>query len=205
MRSSYRLRTMTDRTTYANGSTAAFAGPSVSEQYPLGYYVEDFEFVEGLGDLDAHNGRFCITPEYPAGIYAYFTTLDDTGAPAYPYVLGPAYYGVVPAGNTGPGSGHNDPSEPVITWDGSTDVAEDRSGTSRMVYPIPSSGDVFVPDVAMGARISLFGTDGREVYSTLGGTSDRVHLPLSHLPDGSYVLRVSNEQDRSCSPIIIRH
>jgi len=205
MRSGFRLRNMTVRTTYANGSTAAFAGPAVSTQYPLGYYVEDYEYVEGLGDLDEHNGRFCVTPEYPAGIYAYFTTLDEAGAPAYPYVLGPTYYGIVPAGNTGPGSGHNDPSEPVITWDGSTDVEEELNGTSRMVYPIPSSGDVFVPDVAMGARISLFGMDGREVYSTIGGTSGRVHLPLSHLPDGSYVLRISNEPDRSCSPIIIRH
>ena len=27
--------------------------------------------------LDIHNGRFCITPEYPEGTYAYFATVDE--------------------------------------------------------------------------------------------------------------------------------
>lgn len=39
-----------------------------------GAFVQDYEYVEGLGDLDECNGRFCVTPEYPEGIYAYFLT-----------------------------------------------------------------------------------------------------------------------------------
>jgi len=74
MRSSYRLRAITLRTTMPNGTVLAPPqyGPAVSTTYPLGYYAEDFEFVGGLGDLDAYNGRFAVTPEYPAGIYSYF-------------------------------------------------------------------------------------------------------------------------------------
>lgn len=61
---------------------------------PDGTYIEDFVYEEGLGDLDEHNGRFCKTPEYPGGIYAYFVTVDpdDVNLPRYPYILGPTFY-----------------------------------------------------------------------------------------------------------------
>ena len=66
--------------------------------YPLGFFVEDYEFTN-VGDLDEFNGRFCITPEYPNGVYAYFCTVnsnsvDTTGSfqnyrrPIFPYVIG---------------------------------------------------------------------------------------------------------------------
>jgi hypothetical protein len=62
--------------------------------YPMGMFIEDYVF-DGTGDLDIHNGRYCITPDYPAGTYAYFTTLDSTGDATYPYTIGPTYYGPV--------------------------------------------------------------------------------------------------------------
>jgi hypothetical protein len=118
MRSGYRVRAIGERTTLPDGTGLAQAqwGPAVGAQYPLGYYTEDFEYVAGLGDLDEHNGRVCVTPEYPNGTYAYFVTLDESGVPAYPYTLGPTYYGLLPAGNTGPQSGHNTPGEAVTTY-----------------------------------------------------------------------------------------
>ena len=39
-----------------------------------GTFVQDYEFVEGVGELDECNGRFCVTPEFPMGTYAYFLT-----------------------------------------------------------------------------------------------------------------------------------
>ena len=105
MRSSYRTRDIATRTTLPDGSAvpAAQAGPPVGGAFPLGWYVEDFTFAAGSGDLDAHNGRWTRTPEFPDGIYAYFTTLDDAGQPAYPYLVGPRYRGRVAADNIGPG------------------------------------------------------------------------------------------------------
>ncbi len=41
-----------------------------------GSFVQDYEYVPGLGDLDECNGRRTITPDYPDGIYAYFLTDD---------------------------------------------------------------------------------------------------------------------------------
>lgn len=57
-------------------------------EYPLGIFIQDFYYTGG-GDLDVYNGRYCVTPEYPQGTYAYFCTKDpDTGLPAYPYIIG---------------------------------------------------------------------------------------------------------------------
>lgn len=68
--------------------------------YPAGFFIEDYEYV-GDGDLDEHNGRYCVTPEYPNGVYAYFTTvntsLDTSGSfrnykkPTFPYIIGHRY------------------------------------------------------------------------------------------------------------------
>jgi hypothetical protein len=61
-------------------------GPGVSERFPLGHYLEDF-------DLDESNGRWCVTPEFPQGTYAYFTTIDANGRPVYPYIMGRRFHG----------------------------------------------------------------------------------------------------------------
>ena len=69
--------------------------------YPNGFFIEDYIYAED-GDLDEFNGRFCITPEYPNGVYAYFTTIstgnvEESGpfrnykAPIFPYVVGNSY------------------------------------------------------------------------------------------------------------------
>jgi hypothetical protein len=41
---------------------------------PDGKYTRDYEYVVGSGDLDECNGRFGVTPEYPAGTYYYCIT-----------------------------------------------------------------------------------------------------------------------------------
>ncbi len=63
--------------------------PSLSE-YPSKFFVDDNIF-DGSGDLDIHNGRFCRTPEFPDGVYAYFATRDENDNPVYPYFIGPTY------------------------------------------------------------------------------------------------------------------
>ena len=63
MRSGYKLTTTANR-------------PSISD-FPQGFFVEDYVFDDS-GDLDIHNGRFCVTPDYPNGTYAYFTTINPT-------------------------------------------------------------------------------------------------------------------------------
>jgi hypothetical protein len=88
IKSSYQLKTSRGTGTVPSSTT-----------YPLGYFREDYQFVSNSGQdyLDIHNGRFCKTPEYPNGIYCYFATVDANHNSAYPYVVGPTFYGTVTA------------------------------------------------------------------------------------------------------------
>ncbi|HEX7652117.1 MAG TPA: YHYH protein, partial [Verrucomicrobiae bacterium] len=80
--------------------SAGQTGPTVNATFPLGHYIEDYAYLGDGGktqgrdfDLDELNGRWCVTPEFPQGTYAYFTTIDDQGLPAYPYNMGRRYHG----------------------------------------------------------------------------------------------------------------
>jgi hypothetical protein len=128
MRSSYALTTNTTRSN----------GPGVNATYPAGCFVEDYTYIVGAGDLDEHNGRYCITPDYPDGIYAYFVTIDASLYPVYPFVLGPTYYGAVQTGNTGPGSGHNTITESVTTYT-TTGVNDISKKIHFDIFPNPAS------------------------------------------------------------------
>ena len=55
-------------------------GP-VDAPYDMGTFVETTNGLLLLIQedcLDINNGRFCVTPEYPQGTYAYFITIDAT-------------------------------------------------------------------------------------------------------------------------------
>ena len=68
MRGSYRLKSTPD------------ANRPATSLYPMGTFRQDYEYVEGYGDLDECNGRTGVTPEFPKGVYHYYAT--DT----YPYL-----------------------------------------------------------------------------------------------------------------------
>ena len=89
IKSGFRLRSIVTRTTLPDWSlphhsgvsqslTSAQYGPNVGTEFPLGRYLEDFEWAAGVGDLDQYNGRFAVTPEFPGGTYAQmdFATRD---------------------------------------------------------------------------------------------------------------------------------
>ncbi len=98
--------------------TVAVTRPSVGSQsaYPRETFAQDFEFLGDLNgwsqhdgsstfsssshyDLDRYNGRFCRTPEFPDGTYAYFTALDENLESTFPYLLGFEYYGDATGGS----------------------------------------------------------------------------------------------------------
>ncbi len=126
MRTGYRTRAITQRTTLANGTQLPPAqyGPAVNATYPIGCFVEDYEYVRGLGELDSFNTRFAVTPEYPEGQWCYFATVSAAGATEYPYLVGPRYKGTLVAGNTGPGGGHNTPTDSPLTFTGAACPAD---------------------------------------------------------------------------------
>ena len=79
------------RSGYTLNTNNVFNRPS---GFAPGFFIEDYKFTNS-GDLDEYNGRFCITPEFPDGTYAYFATsvLDVNGniIGQFPYFIGEKY------------------------------------------------------------------------------------------------------------------
>lgn len=206
MRSSYRLRSITARQSRPDGTMLQPSqyGPAISAQYPLGYYIEDYEYVQGHGDLDEHNGRMTITPEYPEGTYAYFVTLDEGGEAAYPYVLGPTYYGTVPAGNTGPGSGHNTPSEPVITY--TLSGVDAPAAPVWSIYPNPAIDALTIttPSAAGPWRVALYDILGNTTGDIIEmGADEAITVRLAGAPSGLYIVKMESKDERYVKSVMV--
>lgn len=200
MQSSYQLRNITSRTTLPNGTVLQPSqyGPAIGTQYPLGSFLEDYEYVPGSGDLDEHNGRFCITPEYPSGVYAYFVTIDASEDPVFPYVLGPTYYGTVQPGNTGPNSGHNTISEPVTNYlPGSTGIIESNGYSDFNAFMTGNLLSVEINTVYQnGAALKLFDVSGRMVESKSDLVMGYHTFDVGHLYSGVYVVELTGAGNR---------
>lgn len=65
------LKVMTGSYQYITEVSAS--RPSV-ENFPLGTFQQDWQYVQGSGDLDECNGRVGVTPEFPEGTYHYYAT-----------------------------------------------------------------------------------------------------------------------------------
>lgn len=76
---------------YTLNSTNVSNRPS---EFSAGFFLEDYTFTNS-GDLDEYNGRFCITPEFPNGVYAYFATsiidAQNNVVGSFPYFIGNRY------------------------------------------------------------------------------------------------------------------
>ena len=88
------------------GETAQ-TGPTVNGTYPLGRYLEDKAYLGDLTnsltsqryqqgvdfDLSEWNTRWCVTPEFTNGTWAYFTCITTNGTPAFPFNIGRTFMG----------------------------------------------------------------------------------------------------------------
>jgi hypothetical protein len=167
-----------------NTGTTRINGPAVSATYPLGAFIEDRTFISDSGDLDIHNGRFCVTPEYPNGVYAYFITIDTNLYPVYPYVIGPTYYGTVQTGNTGPGSGHNTITETVTTYTPSTSVSNFVHQIEFEYFPNPATNYL---------SIFISPSENNNIVATFINEFGQTVLQQNHIqPAVPYVFNLEN-------------
>jgi hypothetical protein len=203
METSFRLRSITQRDTLPDGTPSIPAGPNVSAQYPLGMYVEDYEYVAGLGDLDEHNGRFCVTPEYPNGTYAYFVGTTSTGAPKFPFYLGTTFYGEPEMLNNISNAITSIPSNTNCLVNS---VASHTTSTFE-IYPNPASGVLTIELSDAGFQdYEVFISDGlgRIVIHT-ALSADNTVVNLDGLPGGIYFVTLSNTLtgERSVSKLVV--
>ncbi|WP_333600897.1 YHYH protein [Flavobacterium sp.] len=201
MKSSYQVRNITTRTVYADG-TDVTDGPAVSTTYPLGYFREDYEYVAHPLDpsyLDEHNGRFCITPEYPAGIYCYFATVDANHNSAYPYVVGPTFYGNKTAAKV------TSITESTTQYTlATTDFVVAKLNIK--IYPNPAQDFVAIQTDMMenNTEVTLLDVSGKiiQTQQILQGSTLTV-FDLQTVCDGVYFLKINDNKDTKTFKIII--
>jgi hypothetical protein len=204
MKSGYHLRNITDRTHYADGTDVA-DGPLVSATYPLGYFREDYEFIAGSSPdvLDVHNGRFCVTPEYPNGIYCYFTTVNENWNSAYPYVVGPTFYGVRTAVKV------TSISEPVTPYNPATAAQDLKSDIQLSIFPNPATDFIAVQMkgvVRQKTAIWLYNISGKLMQTTeIQEGSTISYFDCTTLYNGVYLVAVvgSNGSIEAAQKVVV--
>jgi len=191
--SGYQLRSITNRTHLADG-TDVDDGPSVNATYFLGYFREDYEYNDHVGQdeyLDEHNGRFCITPEYPTGTYAYFCTVDENWNSVYPYAVGPTFYGnyanaavsSIPGGST--------------VYTAPTAIAQNNfADTDFSIYPNPVADLIAIQVnglVGDQLKVELIDVSGRLVRQTIINAGQTIaHFNTQTLYAGIYFVRITD-------------
>ncbi len=204
MKSGYQLRNITVRNTYADGSSVT-PGPPVNATYPLGYFREDYEYVSHPGQddfLDVHNGRFCVTPEYPQGIYAYFCTVDQNWNSAYPYAVGPTFYGLKTASKV------NNITEPVSLYNPQTSVAYNQfEKISVLAFPNPAHEFIAIQVSQLlqeTLSAELYDLSGKlvETSKVLPGTTIS-YIDVRRLYAGEYMLKISGGENSISKKVMV--
>jgi hypothetical protein len=193
IRSSYALRNITERTNYANGNDVT-DGPAINATYPLGYFIEDYEYIAPEAGqeeyLDEHNGRFCVTPEYPDGIYCYFATVDANWNSAYPYAVGPTFYGNKVAAKV------NSISEPVTTYSPATGILENNLEYTLTAFPNPADDMLAVQIKGLNRQnlnVSLYDITGKLIESKLLVQGSTIaYFDTRTLYNGEYIVQIGN-------------
>ena len=202
IKSGYQLRNISTRTVWADGTDVP-DGPAVSVTYPLGYFREDYEFVNHAGAadyLDVHNGRFCVTPEYPNGMYCYFATVDSEWNSAYPYLIGPTYYGVKT------GAKVNSVTEATTTYNPVNGLSEQSISEVR-IFPNPTN-DLFIVQaiglVETNMELTLTDIQGKvmDKQVILPG-STMAFFDVSTLYAGTYVISYTDAKGIQRKKIIV--
>jgi len=202
MKSGYSLRNITTRTN----------GPAVNATYFLGYFREDYEFIANAADdyLNENNGRVCVTPEYPNGIYCYFATVDANWNSTYPYVVGPKFYGNVTGGKV------TSINETVQTYvpdttvvDTSTSILNINNGDLRVnVLPNPASDFVSIQVQSIAKsdiKLSLIDLSGKEVqHAILYQGSTIAYLDTRTVYAGTYFIVVTVNGKQQVKKLVIQ-
>ena len=194
IKSSYQLKT-----TRGTGNV-----PSETS-WPLGTFREDYEYVNHSSQsdyLDEHNGRFCVTPEYPNGIYCYFTTVDSIWNSAYPYAVGPTFYGVYQDRKV------NLVDENTTVYDATLSTVEsDLENKNIKIFPNPTSDFIAIQIGGLnnqGLCIKLFDIQGkllRESKINKGQTIS--YFDIQTVYSGTYIIELSANGFSTSRKIII--
>jgi len=204
MKSGYFLRTeMTTRDTHADGSSVDMGAP-INDTYYLGYFREDYKYVpsDEPDVLDEHNGRFAITPEYPDGTYAYYATVDENWNSAYPYVVGPTFYGNRENRKV------NSVNEATTIYTGSVAISEEEFEEMKFsIIPNPAT-DLIAVQVAGLTQddldIELIDMNGKSIIqSKISAGTTIAYFDVATVYAGTYFIRISGDGNSTVRKVVV--
>jgi hypothetical protein len=199
------IKRMTPSYAVSTATTRA-NGPNVNATYPAGCFIEDYIYTANSGDLDQRNGRYCVTPEYPNGTYAYFVTIDAALQPIFPYTFYGSYYGVVQSGNTGPGGGHITISEATTVYTPTAVNELSNPSIKFELMPNPTQDYVYVYMDA-NSKNNLTG----KLYNSNGQLLQTIEfmqpsiaysLDMTNYPAGVYLFTLESDDSKMTQKII---
>ena len=134
----------------------------------------------------------CSSDLYPGGTYAYFATVDANWNSAYPYVVGPTFYGTKTATKV------TSITEPVTIYTPSSSAVENHDELLELatVFPNPSSDFIAIQLnglVTDEVKVDLFDVQGKLVGSSrIAPGSTIAWLDIRTLYAGNYILRMTS-------------
>jgi hypothetical protein len=201
MKSSYALSTNTTR---VNGPAInAVVG---TQTFFNGYFREDYVYNPTSAStpdyLDVHNGRFCITPEYPNGIYCYFATVDQNWNSAYPYVVGPTFYGVYANRKV------TAVTEPTTVYTSTVGIENQNAEEVKVnVFPNPSNDFIAIQVLGLNKEnlnVELFDVTGKLVQrSTIYAGATNTYLDTKTLYAGNYLVKITGATISEIKNVVI--
>ena len=193
-------------------NTTRLNGPAVgavvgTQTFFNGYFREDYVYTPTSAGtpsyLDEHNGRFCVTPEYPAGIYCYYSTVDASWNSAYPYVVGPTFYGVYANRKVTAVD-----ETTIIYTPATTGISNSNAGDFKVnVFPNPSNDFIAIQVLGLNNEnlsIELFDVTGRLVQkSSINAGATNTYLDTKTLYAGSYLVKISGATLNATKKVVI--
>jgi hypothetical protein len=155
-------------------------GPSTGT-YPIGSFVNDYRYIHKSGSLDQNNGRYCVTPDYPDGTYAYFLTINSSQVPQFPYFVGENFYSLPVDSNYNSNINQDDISKkakrlfiPGMPGNGDgliAKIAEVKSGTVDDISVSSSSNNFSINSKVYIDNRGTEGKDAEAIVSSIKGKS----------------------------------
>ena len=171
----------------------------------MGYFREDYEHISSSSDdyLDEHNGRTCITPEYPNGTYAYFCTVDENWNSAYPYAIGPTFYGVFADAAV---TSINE-STTIYTPTTTGFVKQNIENLDINIFPNPSINIIAIQVgqiVLNPLNVDLIDISGKLINRVqINAGSTIAYFDVQTVYEGAYFIKISNSKKSIIRKVII--
>ena len=174
--------------------TAGQWGPNVSTTYELGHYAEDYDYLGDLGfiqgvhfDLNKYNARYCVTPEYPNGTWAYFVSIKADGTPWYPYNVG-RWYMATPSGGSSTLTVMNADTPLTLYYKGATNTVE--TWRSNNPLAISTNKVTLVWNAVEGGTYRIYATNDLNStntnWPTLASSIVATNNSISYEESGSF-------------------